>query len=320
MKRALTVSVLALLSFPLFCTPAFCDRGFFLVDLIMPNGQRVKSGTRAVKFFEPNQNALIAFDGNEEILYLTTDLSASHPSKVLEVLPLPSEPKVTKGDPKTLRDAVQLLNSKLMPPYSGSAHNANSKGMHPMSIVPPAAVIVSHEQLGAHDISVVKVLDSAKFVEWTEANLTKLGSTSPTVPEWIKEKIKTYTESGFNWFAFDVVELQPKLKSIEPLRYRFATKQLFYPLQITRVNGQSSVKLIVLTSGPLKPIGAIKGAKFIQSSKAFPLHKADMSRLDPEMNKLLDKSPSFDRPVIQMWELQNSNGRDYEGDLVARLK
>ena len=50
------------------------------------------------EIFEPAQNAVIAWNGHEEILVLTTDLSATRPTKVLEVLPLPSEPVVTKGD------------------------------------------------------------------------------------------------------------------------------------------------------------------------------------------------------------------------------
>ena len=51
-----------------------------------------------VKIFEPNQRALLAWNGEEEILLLSTDLVASESTMVLEVLPLPSEPEVKKGD------------------------------------------------------------------------------------------------------------------------------------------------------------------------------------------------------------------------------
>jgi hypothetical protein len=305
-----------------FCRPALCDRGIIPAFLINPNQStnEVNSNT-PVKYFEPNQNALIACDGVEEILYLTTDLSADRPSKVLEVLPLPSEPKVTKGDFKTLRSAVEVLNSKVQSlSYGGTSGGFGGKGFHPSAVEPPAAVIVTREHLGVHEISVVKVLNPAKFVAWTEENLKKLGSTSPSVPEWMKEKIQKYTDSGFNWFAFDVVELQPKLKSIEPIRYRFATKHLFYPLQITKVSGPSAVKLIVMSTRPIKAINPIDGAKIIRSTKAFPLHKEDLEKIDTEMSKLVDKSPSFDRPVIQMLELRNPNGMDYANDLVAGFK
>ena len=45
---------------------------------------------REAKVFEPTQRALIAWDGKEEILLLSTDMSTSQPTKVLEILPLPS--------------------------------------------------------------------------------------------------------------------------------------------------------------------------------------------------------------------------------------
>ena len=40
------------------------------------------------EIYEPAQNAIIAWNGKEEILVLTTDLRSSKPTKVLEVLPL----------------------------------------------------------------------------------------------------------------------------------------------------------------------------------------------------------------------------------------
>ena len=65
-----------------------------------------------VKLFEPTQRAAIAFNGSEEILLLSTDLRSSEPTKVLEVLPLPSEPKVSKGDVKFFTNAVDLINAR----------------------------------------------------------------------------------------------------------------------------------------------------------------------------------------------------------------
>jgi Uncharacterized protein conserved in bacteria (DUF2330) len=314
-KRSISTLILLFLS----CTPALSDKGLIFVRLA-PGSDTGDSGP--VKFFEPNQNAIIAFDGDEEILYLSTNLRAERSAKVLEVLPLPSQPKVTEGDIKTLHDTVAVLNSKFEHDASGddgsSSRGMFAKALH-KNLPAPAAVIVKHEQLGAHDVNVVEVLDPARFVKWTEANLTKLGSTSPSVPEWMMAKIGDYTARGFHWFAFDVVDLSPKPTTISPLRYRFATKKLFYPLQITKVSGPSAVKLIVLTSHPVRSIDPIIGAKINKVTQSFPLHKAELEQIDPEMNKLLDKIPSFDRPHIQMWELNNPSGKDYPSDLVARF-
>ena len=68
-----------------------------------------------VDVFEPNQRAVIAFNGAMEILLLSTDLRASEPTKVLEVVPFPSEPKVSKGNVDAFAKATEIINRKLYP-------------------------------------------------------------------------------------------------------------------------------------------------------------------------------------------------------------
>ena len=103
-----------------------------------------------VQIFEPVQRALIAWNGEEEILLLSTDLRTSEPTKVLEVLPLPAEPKVTKGDTEVFRRATALINRKLM-----EQARADAKAKRE-STVTPAGEVTFHERIGAHDISVVR--------------------------------------------------------------------------------------------------------------------------------------------------------------------
>ena len=284
-------------------------------------GKTTWSKLPLVRFFEPSQNALIAWNGQEEILYLTTDVSASRASKVLEVLPLPSQPKVSKGDFKTLDNAVAILNSKIAS-YPGDRGDTHVRGLirddDEAKVQPPAAVIVTHNQIGSHEVSVVKVLDPARFVSWTEANLKKLGSASPNVPAWMKEKIEHYTKIGFHWFAFDVVELQTQLKSIEPLRYRFATSQLFYPLQITRVEGASYVNLMVMSSRPISKIDDIHGAQISYPRGTYYLSNLDLDKIDQEMKAVL-YADRHHMPVIGVWQLNNRIGLGYQNDLFGHF-
>jgi hypothetical protein len=155
MQKSVKRSISTLMLLFLSCTPALSDKGLIFVRLT-PGSDTGDSAP--VKFFEPNQNAIIAFDGDEEILYLSTNLRAERSAKVLEVLPLPSQPKVTEGDIKTLHDTVAVLNSKFEHDASGDDGSSNramfAKGLH-KNLPPPAAVIIKHEQLGAHDVNVV---------------------------------------------------------------------------------------------------------------------------------------------------------------------
>src|SRR3974377_2342520 len=71
----------------------------------------------AVTIFEPVQRELIVWNGDQEILILSTDLRASRATRVLEVMPFPSEPRVAKADVKVFQRAVRLINSQLYPPW-----------------------------------------------------------------------------------------------------------------------------------------------------------------------------------------------------------
>jgi hypothetical protein len=72
--------------------------------LVLAGAQSAQADRRAIPFrpgvtiFEPTQRALMAWNGEEEILVLSTDLRASSATKVLEVMPFPTEPRVKKGD------------------------------------------------------------------------------------------------------------------------------------------------------------------------------------------------------------------------------
>ena len=46
-----------------------------------------------VSIYEPGQKAIIAWNGTEEMLILSTDVNASEDTLALRILPLPSEPK-----------------------------------------------------------------------------------------------------------------------------------------------------------------------------------------------------------------------------------
>ena len=85
--------------------PGFADRGS------IPWGNW--NAQDMPEIFEPAQNAIIAWNGKEQILLLSTDLKASKPTKVLEVLPLPSEPVVTRGDAATFSKINALINEEL---------------------------------------------------------------------------------------------------------------------------------------------------------------------------------------------------------------
>jgi len=205
-----------------------------------------------VSIYEPNQRAVIAFDGREQVLILSTDLRASEPTKVLEVIPLPSEPDVKKGDVTVFSKAVELINRKLFPNRGvaggmGGLGGTLAVGGAPL---PPAGEVTVRKTIGAHSISVTHVLDGQRFVQWAEGYLIEQGVDQPKIPMPLKIVIQEYIRDGFEWFAFDVVDLSKETVTKDAIQYRFKTDALYYPLRIPRAEkGDTNVRLLILTPG-----------------------------------------------------------------------
>jgi len=236
MKTRMLVSILILFLSALIYTdvPLYADKGSIPFKPY-------------VQIFEPNQRALIAWNGWEEILVLTTDLHASESTKVLEVIPLPSEPEVKKGDIEVFQKATDLINEKLAVPSRLSTSRSKTKGIEKGEIE-PAGEITFHEKIGAHDISVAHVLNNQSFIEWVDTYLKSAGVENPQIPEKLKSVIAEYLEEGFRWFVFDVVQLDRWPKTNEAIQYRFETPFLYYPLKITQTEeGYTTIDLLILT-------------------------------------------------------------------------
>lgn len=200
-----------------------------------------------VEIFEPQQRALLAWNGQEELLVLGTDLHASRPTQVLEVLPLPAEATVARGDPLIFDKLESLIRSRLA--WRTRGLGTRSKDA---TEALPAGEVTQREHIGAHDVSVTHLLDPAGFIGWVEAYLASLGAETPTIPDAMRKIIEGYIADGFTWFVFDVVSLGETIVTNDPIHYRFSSPNLFYPMRITRLaQGDTSVGLYVLTQVPL---------------------------------------------------------------------
>ncbi|HJH27131.1 MAG TPA: hypothetical protein C5S37_10290 [Methanophagales archaeon] len=77
-NKYLVILALALVFILLAPSLVFADKGMIVV------------GPREVSLQESGQNAIVAWNGDEEIIILSTDAKSSESTLVLEVLPLPS--------------------------------------------------------------------------------------------------------------------------------------------------------------------------------------------------------------------------------------
>lgn len=204
-----------------------------------------------IKLYESDQNAIAAWNGEEEILLLSTNLRASEDNiTVLELIPLPDNPlKIEEGDYKSFEKLVEFINQKL------SAPEALGRGKKATADV-PSVVLVFHEKIGAHDISVIKINDLQGFKNW--GYLKELGIDSSKIDENFLNTLNNYMLRDLTYFAFDKVEIGKEAKTINPILYHFKSNYLYYPIKLTAFsptaknqNAGDNIHLFIITKNQI---------------------------------------------------------------------
>ncbi len=249
------------------------------------------------QIFEPVQRAMIAWNGKEQIMLLSTDLRASEPTRVLEVLPLPAEPKVTKGDTEVFRRAVDLINRKL----AERRQRAKDRGKGEFGSRAPAGQVTFHERIGAHDIIVTKALSVDGFTTWVDGYLRKAGVENPQIPKPMIKVITEYLNDGYKWFVFDVVELGTTPRTNDAIQYRFASEYVYYPLRITRVeHGETRIQLLVLTPQLLRNFPGLPSDRVRLAHAPVRITGKELAALSPDMHVLLGRRSGHQ---LRIWEI-----------------
>jgi DNA-binding MarR family transcriptional regulator len=190
-----------------------------------------------VKIYEPGQKAIIGWNGNTELLILATDVYGDSNTSVLEVIPLPSEPKIELGNISSFTAINRLISNQYYDNLN-PRQSYDSEGIE----------VVFHEQLGSHNLMVIKVNDYIDFQDWIIDFKTKNGIENTILPPKMNDLILNYLEHDINYFAFDIIDVTKDKKSVEPIIYLFDVDYLYYPLEISSiVNGDTEIYLFTLT-------------------------------------------------------------------------
>lgn len=288
------VSIVLVLLFVPMC---FGNRGMIPVN---PN----------IKIFEPTQRAMIAWNGSKEILLLSTDLSASDSTILLEVLPLPSEPDVKEGELETFRRATDLINTKLRAIAMAGKRNGESES----AVKVPSGEVTFHEKIGAHDISVTHLLDADGFIDWVSDYLKTLDIEGDVISEKMRELIGAYVEEEFTWFVFDVVTLGTETVTNEPIQYTFKTDKLYYPLKITSTGeGHTSIELLILTPRLLRNFPGLPIKEISLAHEPITIYSDELEALNEDMFELLGHIEDM---KLRIWNI-TGDLKSFDEDLIA---
>ena len=262
-----------LFAFLVSCPQVWADRGGF-----SPSGFEV---------FESGQNAIIAWNGTREMLILSSDVKSSQESKVIEFLPLPSNPSVSKGKTSSFDKIVDLVGSHLY--YTSLPVGAHRSGK--LSAQNEGGVEVTfHEKIGAHDLTVVRAEDAQELISWIENFLGDIEIEYEELPSGLEDSFSGYLDEKINFFAVDVIDANSTTRSVEPLIYEFESSKLYYPLRIsTLFSGETDISLFILTSRELNEESILEAG--FQKVAQFNVKLEAITKIDPNMTRLFSDSP-----------------------------
>jgi len=229
-------------------------------------------------------------------------------------MPFPAEPAVTNADVAVFRRAVDLINAKLRrtTPAEAERWMRSRGGLSPQ---PPAGQIAFHEEIGAHDVAVARVLDPEWFIAWVNDYLKRSRVGNPIIPGVLQAAVRQYLDEGFGWFVFDVVSLEDHLKSTDALQYRFKSSSLCYRIKISRANqGLTSIQLLVLSPTMLGNFSGLPMERVDLRHLPVSLFSADVRSLHPEIADMLGRRDDVKLRIGWI----RGQFQDLDRDVIAR--
>ncbi len=268
---------------------------FSIPSLASANRGMIVVGPREVSLQESGQNAIVAWNGNEEVIILSTDAKSSESTLVLEVLPLPSSPTtVEEGSFDSFTKIKETINKRVRAIRS---QGMKGLGMHRSAGAPaPGVEITFHKKIGAHDVTVVKVNDLNYFINWVKNFTISKGFEYSEISLEFKNSVANYLNRDIKFFVFDVIEASENKQSIKPLVYRFNSEFLYYPLEITATSdaglSQSDVNIFLIAKGIISETAIINtglwpGTGFDYNIK---LSKRELREISPGLEELFESS------------------------------
>ena len=176
-------------------SPVYADRGLIPVE---PD----------VTVYEPGQKAILAWNGHVEIMILSTDVVSSQQTVVLEILPLPSEPTVEAGRFQSFQTIQTLIWNEGRNQFTLSGDKDVRSG---------SIEIVFHEEIGAHNITVVKASDTSELSEWMDTFLKASDVDDMVSLGNFETVVEDYMTRGFHYYVLDLITVSSEDRSVDPI-------------------------------------------------------------------------------------------------------
>ncbi len=266
----------------------------------MPMPTQFTAAGKQFSFDEPRQNGVIAWNGKEEILILSTDENSNVKGggAALSVLPLPGKPiSILPASTKAFDEATRLIKRKL---------SMVAKGQ-----------LMLEAKIGTHNIFVWELDSPEEFAGQVRAYIKKKydGQADALVTEDTEKIIQYYFAQGFRHFAFDLAFMSEKPQTKVAIAYRFESPYVYYPLVVSRIGGSGQTRITLAVFTP-ELLHHFKGLRHEQVSvfgeKSVDLSGADLEPIAPGLAELMGQS-EFKGRIFEI----SGDMTAFGGDLMA---
>ena len=285
-------------------------------SLVLANKGMIVIDPKEISLAETGQNAIVAWNGKEEVIILSTDVRSSESTLVLEILPLPSNPiKVEEGNFDSFTKLTEIVNKKIR----AIRERERYKGFGRKAVT--GVEITFHKKIGAHDVTVVKVNDLDYFINWVRNFTTSKGFKYTEISSEFKNTVASYLDRSIRFFVFDVIDVSKDRQSIKPLVYRFKTDFLYYPLEITAASDAkrsfSEVNIFLITNGIINKT-VIRDANLWPEAGfkySIELTKNELKEISPEIADLFSSAYVMNVHYFGLLERLNKDLVVYRQDI-----
>jgi len=297
-----------------------------MMSLIFPSvsGDGGIIGPPQIYIYERAQNAIVAWNGSEEVLILSIDIDSSEATKVLRVIPLPSNPiNISQGSFDSFTKLQEIVNEKLQEAWNHSF--LESGGYNDGKGVPSSNVeITFQDTIGAHNITIFHIIDGTNFSDYATDFAVQAGLNDITFSSEFQNMVEEYLEDDISFFVFDIIDTSEDEHSIDPIVYRFKTDFLFYPLKITAASDvgetYAEVNVFCITKNRIKN-EIFSDLSFYSNINYYSYYSDYFDDINLSEDELLEISPDIydifkGDPILMSHEYfgQYSN---IDGDIVV---
>jgi hypothetical protein len=267
---------------------------------MMPMPTQFTAAGKNFSFNEPRQNGVIAWNGSEEILILSTDENSNVEGggAALSVLPLPGKPiSILPASTKAFEDATALIKRKL-------------------SLIAKGQMLLE-ANIGTHHIFVWELDSPDDFATQVRSYIKQTydGEADAMVTQQAEEVIRHYFAQGFRYFAFDLAFMSEKPETKVAIAYHFQSPYVYYPLVVSRIGGtgKTHVTLAVFTPGLLHNFKGLRHERIhVFGDKSVDLTAADLEPIDPGLARVMGAG-QFKGRIFEISGDMNA----FNGDVMA---